>query len=300
MTSLEKHLINPQIPSNPNLPTGTRVLPLHPIALWTLGGVPTVLVFPDRIDRDKLISSIERVSALWPNIAGRYSRREKDGGGWAYSVCSYPTRVELNYRSTLLLRRFPWRLRSCRWTPHFPISMWFNRHLSRIFQFFLPSTYSIPDTDSHLVAFRLTHLNTFSVLGVAWAHVLGDGATASRFLRDLSSIYAGHPLGDPPSFFPHIHLPVYPPPPNVLKCYDTVYLQARDKKELFEAYSAAKEATEKVVLRLSRREVAAIKAEYGGHSDQDAISAWWIMLIDRTSSGPRIQRAIYTVNVRSV
>ncbi len=59
-----------------------------------------------------------------------------------------------------------------------------------------------------------TTLTSSSVIGVLWCHFLGDASSAHRFLRDLSSLYVGDPVKEPPSFFPHIHLPVYPPLPE--------------------------------------------------------------------------------------
>ncbi len=53
-----------------------------------------------------------------------------------------------------------------------------------------------------------------------------------------------------------------------------------------------------MTLRLSQLDVRSMKAEYGGQSDQDAISAWWSTLLKR-AGGP-IRRMIYSVNVSGV
>jgi len=65
--------------------------------------------------------------------------------------------------------------------------------------------------------------------------------------------------------------------------------------ECFAEYGKATAASEPVFLRLSRAEVARMKFECGGHSEQDGISAWWITVLLRV--GADIQRIIFTVNV---
>ena len=155
--------------------------------------------------------------------------------------------------------------------------------------------FHIPNTDSSLIAFRLTTLASSSVLGIFWAHILGDAAAALRFLYDLSSLYTGSPLAEPPSFFPHISLPVYPPKPEVISLFDIPQIQAWSLAESIVKYSEAASSSEMMVLRLSGAEIARIKTEHGGETDQDVISAWWTTLLMR--AGAQIKRIVYTVNV---
>lgn len=59
----------------PNVPTGTTHLPLHPITLWPVGFVDSVLVFPGALDRERLKDAVGSLTAVWPNLCGRYVRR---------------------------------------------------------------------------------------------------------------------------------------------------------------------------------------------------------------------------------
>lgn len=162
----------------------------------------------------------------------------------------------------------------------------------------LPPNFHEPNSDSPLLSLRLTTLEDSSVLGIKWAHILGDAASAHRFLRHLSACYTGEPIFHPPSLFPHIDLPVYPPTSETLSRYDIPQIRGRDRKDTFAAYGEAATGSETMVIRLSRKEVAMVRMEFGGQSDQDAISAWWINLHERI--GLRIRRAVYTVNVSPV
>ena len=160
----------------------------------------------------------------------------------------------------------------------------------------LSSRYAIPNTDSSLLSLRLTTLTTTSILGIKWAHILGDASSAHRFLSHLSSIYAGnHEIDNEPSFFPHISLPVYPPLPDTVSRFDIAQLQSWDPKEAFKIYGEAARDSEKITLCLTKRQIAKLREEFHARSDQDAISAWWISLMQRC--GARLKRLIYTVNV---
>ena len=59
----------------PNVPAGTTHLPLHPITLWPVGFVDSVLVFPGALDRERLEAAVRSPTEVWPNLSGRYVRR---------------------------------------------------------------------------------------------------------------------------------------------------------------------------------------------------------------------------------
>jgi len=86
-TTLETHLITHDPPANPNIPAGTTCLPLHPdipLASRDCSFRPR-LPWPARSRPVEV--AIKSVSALWPNVAGRYVKREKAGEdeGWETS-----------------------------------------------------------------------------------------------------------------------------------------------------------------------------------------------------------------------
>ena len=70
----------------------------------------------------------------------------------------------------------------------------------------LELTYPIPDSDTPLTTFKLTHVNGRSVLGVCSSHGIIDGFGANRLLHDLSRLYT-HPesvLDVVPTFGPSL------------------------------------------------------------------------------------------------
>jgi hypothetical protein len=87
-TPIEDILLPVPGPDNPNLPAGTTSLPIHPISLWPIGTVTSVLCLPGEIDRERFEAALKRVTAVWPNTAGRYSRAAREGkpGAWDFSV----------------------------------------------------------------------------------------------------------------------------------------------------------------------------------------------------------------------
>jgi hypothetical protein len=175
----------------------------------------------------------------------------------------------------------------------------------------LPPTFPAPDTNSHLVSIRVTNLlpSRCSVLGIVWAHVLGDASACNRYLRHLSHFYVNGPqakldIADYPSFFPHITHPAFPPHQDVLDSYDIGQVRPRDLKEtVMPSYAAAAVKYEGMTINFTREEVAALKrAVLKGWtapptvSEQDVISAWWYSLLQRTGE-TAVQKMVYTVNV---
>ena len=66
--SIETILLRPN--TNNNHPPGTTSIPLSSLGLWR-GQVPSVLIFPGRIDSERLELAIQTISAIYPHISGR-------------------------------------------------------------------------------------------------------------------------------------------------------------------------------------------------------------------------------------
>jgi len=102
MSDIEEIWVAPNTCRNPSVPAGTARVPIHPISLWPVGKVTSVLVFPGEIDRARLIQAVENVAALWPNIAGRYEQSPPQEGkdpAFDFSVnpiLSYPSLLANN------------------------------------------------------------------------------------------------------------------------------------------------------------------------------------------------------------
>jgi len=140
----------------------------------------------------------------------------------------------------------------------------------------------LPNTNAPLLAFRLTTLlpSQRSVLGVKWAHILGDAAACHHFLRVLSFFYTnpGTPLPatEYPNFGPHISLPASPTRGTVER-FDIPQIQARAMEDMQKAFREDAKDGETVIVTLARGELRRMNAECLGTSgerlsDQDVLS----------------------------
>lgn len=70
--------------------------------------------------------------------------------------------------------------------------------------------------------------------------------------------------------------------------------------EMFAAYKRDQEASEPVVITLTRAELGALKEEFQAVSkvrlsEQDVLTAWWVGLLEEV--GEKVDRIVYAVNV---
>lgn len=141
-------------------------------------------------------------------------------------------------------------------------------------------------------------------MGVTVSHVFADGATGNRILHHLSHFYHHGTALSPeslPTFFPHIHLPNYPPSQQVIEENLVGQVVPRDLSEVHAGYTGGAVGSEQTTVRLSRKELAMIRGESRSAqklSDQDLLSGWWIALLERIGE-QKIDRIIYTINVSS-
>jgi hypothetical protein len=172
----------------------------------------------------------------------------------------------------------------------------------------LDPRYHEANQDCSLVSIRLTTLmpSHKSVLGITWAHILGDASTFNSFTHHLSFFYVNGPGAQltprqMPTFFPHIAMPVYPPGSEVLDMYQTTQVYpSYTSMDQRKAYGEAIAASVPVLISLSRAELNALVREHTPEgteflSTQDILSAWWAGVLER--AGYEVNKIIYTVNV---
>jgi hypothetical protein len=185
----------------------------------------------------------------------------------------------------------------------------------------LSPAYHVPNANHHLLAFRLTTLQPSqqSVLGITWAHILGDASALNLFTRHLSWIYS-HPhqaagLGSEedsqrpplPTFSPHVDFPpeVYPPGDTSLLRYKISQITPTyPSREASVKYGQDARDSERITISLSRADLGCLVKMINGSagasapvrlSVQDVLSAWWIHMLQRL--GVSVHRIIYTINV---
>jgi hypothetical protein len=172
----------------------------------------------------------------------------------------------------------------------------------------LDPKYHEANQDCALLSIHLTTLlpSRKSVLGITWAHILGDASTFNLFTQHFSFFYSngsGAQLTPEkmPTFFPHIAMPTYPPSQELLDTYriKQVY-PSYTLVDQRKAYMEALASSEPLLVSVSRTELDAMVREcvleYKGFlSTQDILSAWWVSILER--AGYQIKKLIYTVNV---
>jgi hypothetical protein len=174
----------------------------------------------------------------------------------------------------------------------------------------LDPAYHEPNRDLSLLALRVTTLlpSRQCVLGISWAHILGDASTCNLFIQHLSLFYANGPdakldTQHMPTFSPHITMSTYPPSANALDTYQV--RQVHPSHALLDArkgYMAAAQGSEPMLVVLSRVELGAMMQECTREgtnflSTQDVLSAWWVTVLRR--AGQEVDKLIYTINVRN-
>ncbi|ORY32183.1 hypothetical protein BCR39DRAFT_557835 [Naematelia encephala] len=286
-------------PDNPNLPEDIISIPIQPISLWPISSIPSVLVFPHELQLDRLVNAIQRVSAVWPTIAGRYVRRPRPG---------QPDHADFSI--DLTRSSIPLTTQSIHAETAFPTKHVVQPTLAPYLDSLHPQYY-LPNIDCPLLLLRLTTLlpSRRSVLGIMWAHILGDAGANAMFIQLLSSLYAKDQSTklDPsqaPTFFPHISMPHYPPSDEIREKYRirqiTPTLPAPKQRE---AYANFGNGTEPVRASLSRKELSAMTIECATEaseriSTQDVLSAWWVGVLQR--AGFKIDSLIYTISYRTL
>jgi hypothetical protein len=162
----------------------------------------------------------------------------------------------------------------------------------------LPLTYSVPGTDTPLLTFRLTQVRPLnaSVLGISACHGIVDGCTANRMLHHLSELYqdprATH-LDMIPTFGPSVMSPPAPISTPEAGFYDPCTLT-----EMFGRIAESATESEPTTIVLTRAEVQNLRRSLGldvSVSDQDALTGWWVSVLDRL--GERVDLLWYAVNV---
>jgi hypothetical protein len=165
----------------------------------------------------------------------------------------------------------------------------------------LAGDYFVAGADAALLAVRLTTLSSGgSVLGVNWAHVLGDAAAFSRFLEDVSLFYnmpyTALDNEDMPTLEPHVRLPAYTE--QIGQQYALDILNPLPLEEAMKGYSDAVAGSQQFNLILTQDEVKHITAlRVAGErlSDNDLIASWWINVLER--AGQPVDYLVQTINV---
>ena len=87
MSQVTERLISPLPTVSSNVSSGATSFPIHPISVWPVGAIPSAYLFPGKLDETRLVRAVEKVSAVWPVISGRFEQHPKASGeGFDFSV----------------------------------------------------------------------------------------------------------------------------------------------------------------------------------------------------------------------
>ena len=155
----------------------------------------------------------------------------------------------------------------------------------------------VPDGSYPLLMVRLTTLehSQTSVIGIVWHHILGDGHVCSRYLRQLSAVYAALNRGaDPQEYYeyPDYNSVVGIDPASDEAVQDTVKMlegSAMDKSLPLQSFLDARQDEMEAkwdqvtimftAIELEAMKVLAVEASKGDlkwSTRGDVIVAWWV------------------------
>ncbi|RSH82707.1 uncharacterized protein EHS24_007701 [Apiotrichum porosum] len=278
--------ITPAPPANPTT-QGRQEVPIAPVSNWAVGNVSSVLVFPSTLDPARLEAAFARAASFWPSVVGRYVKATVPGGPeFAISLTNSP----IPFSTQVVDDEYPYP----------------DRHVIQpdLGSFIPPlaGDYFVAGADAPLVTVRLSTLkNGNSVLGVNWAHILGDAAAFSRFLEDVSLLYnlpAADLDDDMPTLEPHVRLPPYSE--QIGKDFKFDLLNPLPLEEVGKGYGDAVTSSQMFTVTLTPEEVKHITSlkTPGEHlSDNDLIAGWWVSVLER--AGQRVEYVVQTINYRS-
>ncbi|ORY88971.1 hypothetical protein BCR35DRAFT_189644 [Leucosporidium creatinivorum] len=277
-------------------------IPLSPITLWPIGTIPSVHVFPGKLDLKRLKRAVREVAELYPVVCGRLRWDEKEEGEWWIDL-TQPSSIPLTLSTSPSTRAFP--------TPSV-----LQPSLSPYSPPLDPTQLNTSSTDplGVLLSLQLTYLPNHtdgekSVLGLNWGHVLGDGASFCEFVKRLGRAYerdgaSASEEGEEkkPNFGPHVVL--REPSEEVLNKWESGLLWPTFPiEEGWEKYTSSAASTEVVQLVFSHDEIKLLQSLARGKgedewvSEQDAMSSYFVNLL--RLCGEEVESVVNSVNYRT-
>ncbi|CAF2798609.1 unnamed protein product [Rotaria sp. Silwood2] len=177
---------------SPSPPMGNnRRIELAGIDLWLGLSTNQVFVYPSEFNIDQFKYALSRALSLWPLVAGHFLLLE--GDRYLIEMSDNPIPVTCAENTELAA-----------WPTHLNIIS--DQHKDPLPPFIdeVPTRKLIYGSQEEpLLRLKLTRLERSGewILGVSWAHVLGDGAVSAKFLNTVSRFYQNlEPLEPLPVF----------------------------------------------------------------------------------------------------
>ncbi|CAF1152764.1 unnamed protein product [Adineta steineri] len=165
---------------SPSSPTGNnRLIELAGIDLWMGLCTNRVFVYPSDLNTDQFKYALSRTLSLCPLVAGRFLLLENDH----YFIKMSDNPIPVTYIENTELAAWPTELNV--------ISDQHKNYLAPFIDEIQTLKLIYGSQEEPLLRLKLTCLKQSGewILGVSWAHVLGDGGASSKFLNALSHFY---------------------------------------------------------------------------------------------------------------
>ena len=250
-----------------------------------------VFVYPT-LDVNQLKNVLEQTLSSWPIVCGHIEIDDVVMN--TYSIVCSDSAVPFTYVENTELDQWPIDLpvvvnESSQLAPYLdPVSNELRNHRS-------------------LLRFKITRLTRSGeyVLGVSFSHVIGDGASASLFLNDLSNLYQHlPPLALRPVFERRLNLEGKVDPDLLARM--KFYRDGAPLEELIKIYREEHQSSDPITMKFSSKELSLLRARAGGDqltvSTNDALVAYVIFRLNTHffSQQQSIQRASIVVNYRQI
>ncbi|CAF1389198.1 unnamed protein product [Adineta steineri] len=281
---------------SPLLPTGkNRRIELPGIDLWIIARTDKVFVYPSQLDIDRLKDALSRTLSIWPIVAGRFLL--VDNGH--YFIEMSDNSIPITYIENCELTMWPANMNIVSEVEQNPLEPFIDGvDIIKLIR---------GSKDEPLVRLKLTrrtHSNEW-ILGVSWAHILGDAAALLNFLNTISRIYQNlEPLQPLPIFERRLWLEE-----EVNSSYLSLMKHLTDAgplQDMFQLFSSWKDTHEYVHIRFSGEQLAKLRELAGGDNVtiQDSLSAYIILTLNThcylNNNDRQILRTNTTINCRGV
>ncbi|CAF3924988.1 unnamed protein product [Rotaria sp. Silwood1] len=281
---------------SPSLPTGnSRRIELPGTDLWIIARTDKVFVYPSELNIEQFKDSLSRTLSIWPIVAGHFLLL--DDGHYLIEMSDNP--IPVSYTENTDLSAWPVNLNIVSELHQNPLVPFIDG---------VDVVKLIPGSQYEpLIRLRLTRLVQSGewVLGVSWAHLLGDAAALLNFLSTISRIYQHLKPFEP--------MPVFERRLWLEEEIDLSFLPlmkhltyAGPLQEMFQHFGSWKDTYEQLSIRFSGEQLAKLRELAGGNevTIQDSLSAYIILTLNThcylNDDKRRILRTNTTVNYRGV
>jgi hypothetical protein len=280
----------------PSIRTGNnRRIELAGLDLWRMARIDNVFVYPNEINVDRFKDALSRTLSLWPLIAGRSRLEPNEHYIIEMSDNSIPVTLINDYD----LVKWPF-------DSNVIIDFYKNSLATYIDEVEVTKLFD-NSQDEPLVRIKLTHITQSNewILGISWAHELGDAASCVNFLNTLSRLYQQmEPLEPLPIFERRLWKQ-----DEIDSSFLSIMKHFRDAKpfeEMWKKFMIDQQAYDQVNLCFSGEQLAKLRLLAGGDNItiQDALTAYIILTLNtycyENGDERHILRTNTSINFRGV